>query len=229
MSAIPESNDKTPVSIRLSRSNSLSTTSIDKPPHHLAPRPVLKLDTESRSTAPLVPKRSPPRSVSPLVPLRPERSDSLDTGRSSPLLRTPPNAGRTNTLRITELYDDYYKDPTAYDDDIPSLPPIGEKKRELEAWAKKTPLGRSPSNASRALPPSSFGWRGLARAPSRSGSMMDASRASRYEDEENMDMVKIRVKVGQPSSQANNRFMRGNTPEACLSFPTKHMKTSSPL
>ena len=144
-----------------------------------------------------------------------ERSDS---GRESPLLRTPPSEipqPRANTLRVTELYDDYYKDAgSAYDDELANLPPIGAKKLETEAWAKRTPVGvgpvarpgrsRSGSLGQRgAPPPSSFsGGRGLMRSSSRASSGMGVSRDSRYDDDAASeagsfyDMNKIRVKVG---------------------------------
>lgn len=140
-------------------------------------------------------------------------------GAASPpteILRTPDeriDGGRGRPLRVTELYDDYYKSAGAYDDDIPELPPIGGKK--IEAWAKKTAAAGPPSSfppSYTSSPPESSGkGLGLTRGPSnasrrgfglaRSESRVGTNAESRYDDDGSdagsfYDMVKIRVKVG---------------------------------
>jgi hypothetical protein len=141
-------------------------------------------------------------------------------GAASPpteILRTPDErveGGRGRSLRVTELYDDYYKSAGAYDDDIPELPPIGGKK--IEAWAKKTAAAGPPSSfppSYTSSPPESSGkgGLGLTRGPSnasrrgfglaRSESRVGTNAESRYDDDGSdagsfYDMVKIRVKVG---------------------------------
>jgi hypothetical protein len=140
-------------------------------------------------------------------------------GAASPpteILRTPDervDGGRGRSLRVTELYDDYYKSAGAYDDDIPELPPIGGKK--IEAWAKKAAAAGPPSSfppSYTSSPPESSGkGLGLTRGPSnasrrgfglaRSESRVGTNAESRYDDDGSdagsvYDMVKIRVKVG---------------------------------
>ncbi|RSH89090.1 hypothetical protein EHS25_002756 [Saitozyma podzolica] len=140
-------------------------------------------------------------------------------GAASPpteILRTPDervDGGRGRSLRVTELYDDYYKSAGAYDEDIPELPPIGGKK--IEAWAKKTAAAGPPSSfppSYTSSPPESSGkgGLGLTRGPSnasrrgfglaRSESRVGTNAESRYDDDGSdagsfYDMVKIRVKV----------------------------------
>ena len=209
--------DKTPIATRLARSNivAMSRRDASSPADHdsyvastrntATVRPTLpRLDTDVPSVFPRpspasrsIPSWEVGKNNSP-----PSRSnalgvtlDSTSSGRESPLLRAPSSAApqpRLNTLRVTELYDDYFKD--LHDDELANLPPIGGKKKETTAWARKTPAGAAPggrSGRSESVPerpapppPSSFaGGQGLTRAPGRSGSGMGASRDSRYEGE----------------------------------------------
>lgn len=232
VNAIPEPVDKTPIATRLGRSNTaaMSRSLPSSPPSDGAlsrnlttVRPTLRqLNTDVPPTSLNMSRPSaasgstPPLSVGRSRASPPTRDNVLgvslgptSSGRESPLLRTPPSElpqPRVNTLRVTELYDDYYKGTSAYDDELANLPPIGGKKQETEAWARKTAAvrpGRSGSLGQRgAPPPSSFtGGRGLTRTMSRSSSGMGVSRDSRYEDDTASDagsfydMNKIRVKV----------------------------------
>lgn len=130
----------------------------------------------------------------------------MHVGQQSPTLQTPQGGGegRLKSLRVTELYDDYY----APDDDVPDLPPIGARANALgllgpgpgstrvEQWAKKTPQGRgglsrsTSANGSAAGPPSSFGGSQIRRMvsarvagsqPRRAPSV--SARSSRFESE----------------------------------------------
>lgn len=190
----------------------------------LAPLQTNQLGAPYSATAPLAVNRSTGSRSNGRTSYPPGGQYSRED-RVSPILRTPPNQpsqplyASKQTLRVTELYDDYYKSSGAYDDETPpELPPIGgaKKREQMEAWSRKTqpglslvdrdvsPLNRSASTASRfgTPPPTSFGNRPLQRMPSRAGSQ-GLRVTSRYEDEDISeagsafyDMNKIRVKVG---------------------------------
>ncbi|TYJ52608.1 hypothetical protein B9479_006778 [Cryptococcus floricola] len=202
----------TPVQARMARSNTVAAPRQTEPltmggMGGGGPKPGL-----GRSTTQIRPTVKIPEESAPIIPLpAPLRQPSFDSSSSSspqsvpePLIQTPQQERPSKSLRVTELYDDYYRSPGAFDDDIPpDLPPIGGKK--IEQWAKGTPFGASPSaplsrkgSASASIaraPPSAF-QRGpsLRRMPSIAGTESsyrdDASEVSSF-----YDMVKIRVKV----------------------------------
>ncbi|WVQ77864.1 hypothetical protein IAR50_007562 [Cryptococcus sp. DSM 104548] len=196
-----------PAAVRMGRSNTVAAPSqTDTAP--LAPKSPL-----GRSATKIRPTVKIPNDSAPTIPLPASlRKPSFDSSTSSsspqsqpePLLQTPQQERPSNNaLRVTELYDDYYKSPGAFDDDIPpDLPPIGGKK--IEQWANKTPFGASPtvplsrkgSTAPRA-PPSSF-TRGpsLRRMPSLAGTESSYSRDDAASEVSSYyDMSKIRIKV----------------------------------
>ncbi|EIW70575.1 hypothetical protein M231_04434 [Tremella mesenterica] len=214
-----------PIATRMTRSNTIATSAGNIDP----PRPLARNNTTLNTTPNTIGLRNMTTSTTPDIQdmrglsrgnsIRPSDNNSLSTpskprterkdstssseGPNSPpdpVLRTPQE--RQKSLRVTELYDDYYKSPGAYEDDIPpELPPIGGRK--IEAWAKKTiagaPLTRNNSASARG-PPSSFGGKGLGlrRTPSTMSSVMTMSRYEEDGVSENgsfYDMVKIRVKV----------------------------------
>ena len=205
-----------------------------------APRTVIApLKTHSRSSSgasPPRPPRPPPHKAltrspdSHYQPISQRPAPRLDVhiGQQSPTLQTPQGGdSRLKSLRVTELYDDYY----APDDDVPDLPPIAARANALglssgptriEAWANKTTPGRgglsrstSANGSSAAGPPSSFGGSHIRRMvsarvtgsqPRRATSV--SMRSSRFESEggyasdeyeiEAFEMTKIRVKVRAP-------------------------------
>ncbi|KAK4687459.1 hypothetical protein P7C73_g2653, partial [Tremellales sp. Uapishka_1] len=188
----------------LSRSASVSV--LDK---EAAPPPMIRSNTVATSQprtamAPLPRPQAPVRAMTvlrsapapqPRQPPAPPQTSGSDSPVEEPQLQTPQS--RSKDLRITELYDDYYKSPGAFDDDIPELPPIGEKK--IEAWAQRTPTGAPPARANTTrAPPTAFGRRPSVNTNlSRSQSI---GSLSRYDDGESdtgsyYDMAKIRIKA----------------------------------
>ena len=204
------SSDRIPAA-RLARSNTLSvvdqvgqanpsSSSLAPPASNLAPQrtltPQRSLTTMKPTLPPLQTELSRMR-MSPTPPpngRQPTRQDSYSSA-ASPQLRTPPQPRAEGSLRVTELYDDYYKEP--FENDLPpDLPPIRGRNKDLEAWASKTPAGAPPPLArSNSARPSQANLRAPARAPSRAsgngmtGSIYESEGGSFY------DLTKVRIKV----------------------------------
>ncbi|ORY26341.1 hypothetical protein BCR39DRAFT_484589 [Naematelia encephala] len=194
VSTIPQPVGSSPL-LGLSRNNTIAST---RPTAF--PRDSLGLVRRSSGDTPdNLPSKLPlTGAVSPLnlpgKPPRPRTNIEIGSPSSDPQIRTPQD--RLKSLAVTELYDYYYKEYAAYDDEpMPDLPPIKGPNSKIEMWARKTPSGAPPRRPS--VTSNGGMWPGRVPGLSRNGSMA----RSRYEDESTReaggvtDMAKIRVKV----------------------------------
>ncbi|WVQ79645.1 hypothetical protein IAT38_001745 [Cryptococcus sp. DSM 104549] len=216
ISAIPQPEASLPpVAARMARSNTVAAPrQAPTPGEPRAPSPpAAARPAITRSMTTMRPTVKIPDSAPSIPPFKMNtpRKGSIDSssGRESPqsqpeaILQTPQE--RSKSLRVTELYDDYYKSGDAYDDEVPpDLPPIGGRK--IEQWAKGTPPGASPSvplsrkgsmGMQKMAPPSAYGrsGMGLKRVPSFAGTESSYREDGSSEAGSFYDMVKIRVKV----------------------------------